>query len=70
MQNLNNFSNFELTTQEAQNVNGGRLTVVGRRTSRRTVRTTTIETATETQNAEVQEMETYEETLHAGLFIY
>ena len=38
MQNLNNFANFELTTKEAQNVNGGRIMVIGRRTRRTTTR--------------------------------
>lgn len=41
---MTNFNNFALTAQQTENVNGGRIMVVGRRVSRTTRRTKAIDT--------------------------
>jgi len=74
MTNLNNFNNFALTTQETENVNGGRIMVVGRRVKRTTRRTKAVDTNDFTA-APIQELkqetsiENYEESLHVGVRI-
>lgn len=70
MTNLNNFNNFALTTQQTENVNGGRIMIVGRRV-KRTTRKTQAANINDLTAAPIQEIkletsiENYSEALHA-----
>ena len=74
MTNLNNFNNFALTTQQTENVNGGRMMVIARRVRRTTRRTIDADandyTATPVQEVKQEtSIENYQAALHAGIII-